>query len=151
MSKDCVPTTVRRTRINRFEDENERCRASNRPNPVGEWHGYYNRTRPVRLLIREFIGEEISGQMEYPAEGTVTSVKGVVHNRWSPDDPIWAQVGGASHSGHWFALAFTRLAMRAEAVAQLVLMVSIARSCTTCLLARCISARNANAGGRPSD
>src|SRR5262249_57233914 len=32
MSKDCVPTTVRRTRINRFEDENERCRASNRPN-----------------------------------------------------------------------------------------------------------------------
>src|SRR5262245_18033899 len=32
MSKDCVPITVRRTRISRFEDENERCKASNRPN-----------------------------------------------------------------------------------------------------------------------
>ena len=32
MSKDCGPTTVRRTRTNRFEDGNERCKASNRPN-----------------------------------------------------------------------------------------------------------------------
>src|SRR6516165_7291732 len=32
MSKDCVPTTARRTRISQLEDANERCKASNRPN-----------------------------------------------------------------------------------------------------------------------
>jgi transposase-like protein len=31
-SKDCAPTTPPRTRISQFEDENERCRASNQPN-----------------------------------------------------------------------------------------------------------------------
>jgi transposase-like protein len=31
-SKACAPTTVQRTRTSRFEDENERCRASNQPN-----------------------------------------------------------------------------------------------------------------------
>jgi hypothetical protein len=32
MSKDCGPTTVRRTRISQFEDKNERCKASSQPN-----------------------------------------------------------------------------------------------------------------------
>src|SRR5215831_10480139 len=31
-TKDCAPTIAPRTRINQFEDENERCRASNQPN-----------------------------------------------------------------------------------------------------------------------
>jgi transposase-like protein len=30
--KDCAPTTARRTRISRFDDANERCKASNQPN-----------------------------------------------------------------------------------------------------------------------
>ena len=31
MSKGCAPTIVRRTRISRFDDSNERCKASNQP------------------------------------------------------------------------------------------------------------------------
>ncbi len=31
-SKDCAPTTARRTRISRFDDANERCKASNQRN-----------------------------------------------------------------------------------------------------------------------
>jgi hypothetical protein len=31
MSKACVPTTARRTRISQFDDESERCKASNQP------------------------------------------------------------------------------------------------------------------------
>jgi transposase-like protein len=34
-SKDCVPTTARRTRISRSDDENERCKVSNRQNLLG--------------------------------------------------------------------------------------------------------------------
>ena len=30
--KDCAPTTARRTRISRFDDANESCKASNQPN-----------------------------------------------------------------------------------------------------------------------
>jgi transposase-like protein len=33
-SKDCVPTTARRTRISRSDDANERCNASNQPYPL---------------------------------------------------------------------------------------------------------------------
>jgi hypothetical protein len=31
-TQDCAPTTARRTRISRFDDANERCKASNQPN-----------------------------------------------------------------------------------------------------------------------
>lgn len=78
-------------------------------NPVGEWVGNYNRTRPVRLLIREVKGEELRGQMEYPSEGTITTVEGIIHDRWSPDDPIWAQVSGAGHDKHYLAVSFREI------------------------------------------
>src|SRR5262245_59768017 len=60
----------------------------------GEWVGHYNRTRRFRLLIRGVSGEAFRGVIEYMAEGTVTTVQGTLHQKWSKDDPIWAQVTG---------------------------------------------------------
>ena len=74
---------------------------------AGEWSGYYNRTRPVRLLIQELDDDTIRGTMEYPAEGTVTQVQGSVHSGWSPDDPVWAQIiGGMTYQGKGVAVSF---------------------------------------------
>jgi TIR domain len=87
-------------------DKGRRERTDGAVNAVGEWAGYYNRTRPVQLLIREVDGDKFRGQMEYLEEGTVTNVEGIIHDRWSSDDPIWAQVSGANHSGPWLAVSF---------------------------------------------
>ena len=73
---------------------------------VGEWAGYYNLTLPVRLLIRGSRGNEFRGIMEYPEGGAITIVGGIVDKRWPPDDPIWAQVGGAVYDGRWCAVSF---------------------------------------------
>lgn len=75
-------------------------------NPIGEWAGNYNRTRPIRLLIRETEGQQFRGRMEYPAEGTVTTVEGIIHEHWSQDDPIWAQVSGAGNGQDCFGISF---------------------------------------------
>jgi hypothetical protein len=70
------------------------------------WTGHYNRTRPIRLLIRESSGEIFLGVMEYSAEGTTTTVQGAVHQKWSKDDPIWAQVTGEGEVGDAVAVSF---------------------------------------------
>jgi hypothetical protein len=44
--------------------------------------------------------------MEYPAEGTITRVQGSVHSSWSPDDPLWAQIGGVTYQGKGVAFSF---------------------------------------------
>jgi TIR domain len=72
----------------------------------GEWIGHYNRTRPIRLLIRNSTGETFHGTIEYSAEGTVTVVEGTIHRMWSRDDPFWAQVTGEAEVGDSVALSF---------------------------------------------
>jgi hypothetical protein len=73
---------------------------------AGEWAGNYNGTRPVCLRITEVKDGRIRGTMEYTAEGTITHVKGSIHSSWSPDDPIWAQLGGANYQGKGVAVSF---------------------------------------------
>ena len=75
----------------------------------GEWVGHYNRTRPIRLLIRNTEGENFHGTIEYPAEATVTIVQGAVHQRWSKDDPIWAQLTGEAEVGDSVAVSFREI------------------------------------------
>lgn len=72
---------------------------------TGEWTGYYNGTRPIRLLVREVNGRGFSGRMEYSTEGTATNVEGVIYEQWSPSDRFWAQIGGANE-GQEVALSF---------------------------------------------
>lgn len=67
-----------------------------RPKLVGSWEGRYNRTRRIRLVMRETTGETFSGEMEYPSEKTVTFVEGTLHDSWSRDDPVWAQLDSGS-------------------------------------------------------
>lgn len=79
--------------------------AAELPNIAGEWAGFYNSTRPVRLVIQRS-GEELSGTMEYVEEGTITHVKGSMYSTWSADDPVWAQLGGADQGGRKVAVGF---------------------------------------------
>lgn len=72
----------------------------------GEWAGNYNGTRPVHLRITEVRNHIISGAMEYAAEGTITHVKGSIHTSWSPNDPIWAQLGGVNYQDRGVAVSF---------------------------------------------
>ena len=64
MSKDCVPIIVRKTRISQFEDANERCNASYRPNlrsasfrsiPRSTMHSMFN---GIWLAVRRIGGFE---------------------------------------------------------------------------------------------
>jgi hypothetical protein len=76
------------------------------PQIPGEWTGHYNRTRPIRLLIRENSDDTFHGTMDYPAEDTVTTVQGEIHHSWSKDDPVWAQVTGEAEFGDSVAVRF---------------------------------------------
>lgn len=73
---------------------------------AGEWSGSYNSMRQIRLSIRPVHGTHFDGRMEYPDEGTVTAVEGSIHERWSPSDRLWSQVGGDSDNGQGIALSF---------------------------------------------
>jgi hypothetical protein len=72
----------------------------------GSWTGRYNRTRPLRLVIRKSNGETFRGAIEYPLEATVTTMQGAVHRAWSEDDPIWAQITGEAVPGESIAVSF---------------------------------------------
>lgn len=72
----------------------------------GLWTGSYNLDRPIRLLIQENKGETFHGTMEYLAEGTITIVRGEIHDTWSKNDPIWAQVTGEAEVGDSVAVSF---------------------------------------------
>ena len=76
---------------------------------AGEWDGLYNGARPIRLLIREVDGDCFRGRMEYPGEGTATNVVGSIHEQWSPNDRLWAQIGGTNHTGQGTALSFREI------------------------------------------
>lgn len=74
---------------------------------VGQWNGYYNNNRPIRLSIRELNDHRFRGLMEYPAEGTITKVEGALYSKWSTTDPIWAQLG--EQGGFRTAIAFREI------------------------------------------
>jgi hypothetical protein len=76
----------------------------------GEWSGYYNRTRQIRLLVQGSQGEVFHGIMDYPAEGTATTIEGTIHPDWSKDDPIWAQITGDAQAGSAVAVSFRETA-----------------------------------------
>ena len=80
----------------------------------GVWVGHYKGTRPVRLVVREADGDSFAGQMEYPAEGTITKIQGTVHPRWSRDDPLWAHVGGRSLDDSYFVARFQETGYRVK-------------------------------------
>lgn len=83
-------------------------------NPSGEWTGFYNRTRAMRLLIGEVNGNGFRGRMDYPDEDTSTRVEGVIHEQWSPNDQIWAQVGGTNIDGDASAVSFRETGYESE-------------------------------------
>jgi hypothetical protein len=66
------------------------------PDPTGEWTGLYNRTLEIRL-VQERNAATFRGIMEYPRYGTVTIVEGTIHQSWSPDDEVWAQITSDTH------------------------------------------------------
>jgi hypothetical protein len=71
-----------------------------------EWIGFYNRSRPIKLLIQDNKGEMFHGTLEYSNDGTITTVQGEIHQRWSKDDPIWAQITGEAKAGDSVAVRF---------------------------------------------
>jgi hypothetical protein len=75
--------------------------------PIGVWAGYYNRVRPIRLTIVEHARGQFWGRLEYPNEGTVTTVEGKFHKRLPMNDPVWAQVGGMESDAFHFAVSFS--------------------------------------------
>src|SRR5208337_3850442 len=48
MSKDCAPTIARRIRTRRFDDANEKCKASNQPNQLS---ALFTSTRPFTTAL----------------------------------------------------------------------------------------------------
>jgi len=60
----------------------------------------------MRLVVRNTTGEAFHGAIEYPAEGTVTTVQGTIHHTWSKDDPVWSQITGDADIGEAVALGF---------------------------------------------
>jgi hypothetical protein len=75
---------------------------------TGEWIGYYNQNRPIRLVVNSRENGKFSGLMHYPAEGMTTRVEGTIHERWSATDPIWNQLGNRSDRA--FGIAFVETA-----------------------------------------
>jgi hypothetical protein len=63
---------------------------------TGEWNGFYNSMRQIRLVVRGQNAESFQGKMEYPKEGIVTLVEGSVDRTWSRDDPVWRQIDRGS-------------------------------------------------------
>lgn len=74
--------------------------------PVGVWAGYYNRVRPLRLNVVEHARDQFWGKLEYPNEGTVTTVEGTLHKRLRVNDPVWAHVGGTASDAFHFGVVF---------------------------------------------
>lgn len=76
------------------------------PTLSGRWEGHYNKTRPIALLVQGISGDKFRGRMEYPADGTVTSVEGTIYEQWSTADPLWAQVGGSTGGNSRLVIRF---------------------------------------------
>lgn len=74
--------------------------------PIGVWAGYYNRVRPLLLSVVEYAREQFWGRLEYPNEGTVTTVEGTLHRQLRANDPVWARVGGAGGDAVHFGVVF---------------------------------------------
>jgi hypothetical protein len=80
---------------------------SHQADPSGEWAGYYNQTRPLRLVIaHEINAEAFDGRMEYPGEGTITTIKGTVYKEWSSRDVIWTQIDATRGGDYRLAVSF---------------------------------------------
>jgi hypothetical protein len=60
---------------------------------TGDWAGFYNRTRAIRLSVRESKPDSFSEFVEYPSDRTVTIVKGSIHETWPRNDDLWARIG----------------------------------------------------------
>lgn len=76
------------------------------PTPEGTWEGSYNRTRRVRLVVKNASDGAFSGIMHYPGEKTTTTVEGSFFDTWPPGDPIWAQLDATGTRGIRLALSF---------------------------------------------
>jgi len=95
--------------INSPHEENSVSDQLRVPSPVqleGEWVGYYDRTRPIRLLVRDTKDEVFHGILEYPNERTVTIVQGAMHPIWFKDDPIWSQITREANVADSVAISF---------------------------------------------
>jgi hypothetical protein len=73
---------------------------------TGDWEGFYNSTLALRLIVRESNGASFRGRIEYPSNATMTNVEGVIHQSWSFDDEIWAQINNATSEGYRIAVSF---------------------------------------------
>src|SRR5215813_2537953 len=73
---------------------------------IGTWTGVYNPTVAMKLIILEMEANAFRGSMEYPGDRTITRVEGTIHEHWSRDDEIWAQISDATSAPHPFAVIF---------------------------------------------
>jgi hypothetical protein len=73
---------------------------------TGEWTGVYNRSRAMKLIVLDQEAAAFHGCMEYPGDRTVTIVEGRVHESWSRDDEVWAQISDETSKIHPLAVIF---------------------------------------------
>jgi len=59
---------------------------------MGQWDGFYNSTRQIRLMVHAQNAGSFQGKMEYPKEGIITMVEGSIERTWSLDDSVWRQI-----------------------------------------------------------
>jgi hypothetical protein len=66
------------------------------PDPAvstSEWAGIYNNQYEIRLRIAAIDATEFRGTIEYPDDGTVTSVEGKFDDVLAEDDALWISRG----------------------------------------------------------
>jgi hypothetical protein len=63
---------------------------------TGNWDGFYNSTRQIRLVVHDQNAGSFRGKLEYPEEGIITSIEGSVDRMWSPNDAVWRQINRGS-------------------------------------------------------
>jgi len=73
------------------------------------WTGIYMDTLAFRLIIHRSDAVSFEGKIEYPDYGTITTVKGAIHQTWSRTDPAWRQIGAGSSEAFRRALTFKEL------------------------------------------
>jgi hypothetical protein len=73
---------------------------------TGEWAGVYNRSVAMKLIVLDTEATAFRGRIEYPSDRTITAVHGTVHENWSNDDEIWAQISDGTSATHPLAVIF---------------------------------------------
>ena len=78
----------------------------NQKENAGEWAGVYNRSVAMKLIVLDTEATAFRGRIEYPSDRTITAVQGTVHENWSNDDEIWAQISDGTSATHPLAVIF---------------------------------------------